>query len=245
MSCGEPAGLGYDESQHAWTSKRVLTEPAPPRWSRSGRRAVSDKADSGWTVGVRGRAGLGPEELSGARRRIAERFPHLQEGSRSGAGTWHWSSADDRYLARRSIASVFDYAARQRRLSERMHEEGVDLLFLGISSDLEYLSGVERGVPFSGRASIPTAGWRAGSSGPSGPVSCSRAWWWSSTSGTPRRRDRGRRRDRRRGRGFRAGRRGSAAERDRSRSAIGCGRRPPLQLARSSGATAFAPGRRS
>ena len=32
---------------------------------------------------------------------------------------------------------MFDHAARQRLLSERMHEEGVDLLFLGLSSDLE------------------------------------------------------------------------------------------------------------
>jgi len=56
---------------------------------------------------------------------------------------------------------VFDHAARQRRLSERMHEEGVDLLFLGLSSDLEYLSGVERGIPFFGQSSYPH-GWVAG-----------------------------------------------------------------------------------
>ena len=56
---------------------------------------------------------------------------------------------------------MFDHAARQRRLSERMHEEGVDLLFLGLSSDLEYLSGVERGIPFFGQSSYPH-GWVAG-----------------------------------------------------------------------------------
>jgi Xaa-Pro aminopeptidase len=56
---------------------------------------------------------------------------------------------------------VFDHASRQRRLSERMHEEGVDLLFLGLSSDLEYLSGVERGIPFFGQSSYPH-GWVAG-----------------------------------------------------------------------------------
>ena len=37
---------------------------------------------------------------------------------------------------------MFDYAERRRRLSARMREEGVDLLFLGLSADLEYLSGV-------------------------------------------------------------------------------------------------------
>ncbi len=42
-----------------------------------------------------------------------------------------------------------------------MREEGVDLLFLGLSSDLEYLSGVERGIPFFGQSSYPH-GWVAG-----------------------------------------------------------------------------------
>jgi Xaa-Pro aminopeptidase len=56
---------------------------------------------------------------------------------------------------------VFDYAERRRRLSARMREEGVDLLFLGLSSDLEYLSGVERGIPCFGQSSYPH-GWVAG-----------------------------------------------------------------------------------
>ena len=30
---------------------------------------------------------------------LYHRFPHLQEVFRSGSGTWHWSSADDRYVA--------------------------------------------------------------------------------------------------------------------------------------------------
>ena len=56
---------------------------------------------------------------------------------------------------------MFDFAARQRRLSEHLRAEGVDLLFLGLSSDLEYLSGVDRGVPFFGQSSYPH-GWVAG-----------------------------------------------------------------------------------
>ena len=56
---------------------------------------------------------------------------------------------------------MFDYAERRRRLSEVMREEGVDVLFLGLSSDLEYLSGVERGIPFFGQSSYPH-GWVAG-----------------------------------------------------------------------------------
>jgi Xaa-Pro aminopeptidase len=56
---------------------------------------------------------------------------------------------------------VFDFAARQRRLSEHMRAERVDLLFVGLSSDLEYLSGVDRGVPFFGQSSYPH-GWVAG-----------------------------------------------------------------------------------
>lgn len=56
---------------------------------------------------------------------------------------------------------MFDYAARQARLSEQMHAEGIDLLFLGLSSDLEYLSGIVRGIPFFGQISY-AHGWVAG-----------------------------------------------------------------------------------
>ena len=56
---------------------------------------------------------------------------------------------------------MFDYAERRRRLSARMREEGVGLLFLGLSADLEYLSGVERGSPFFGQSSY-AHGWVAG-----------------------------------------------------------------------------------
>jgi Xaa-Pro aminopeptidase len=56
---------------------------------------------------------------------------------------------------------VFDYAERRRRLSEVMRAESVDVLFVGLSSDLEYLSGVERGIPFFGQSSYPH-GWVAG-----------------------------------------------------------------------------------
>ncbi len=56
---------------------------------------------------------------------------------------------------------MFDHAERRRRLSAEMRAAGVDLLFLGLSSDLEYLSGVERGIPFFGQSSYPH-GWVAG-----------------------------------------------------------------------------------
>jgi Xaa-Pro aminopeptidase len=56
---------------------------------------------------------------------------------------------------------VFDYAERQRRLAERMVAEGVDLLFLAPSADLEYLTGVERQIPNFGEASYPS-GWVTG-----------------------------------------------------------------------------------
>lgn len=48
---------------------------------------------------------------------------------------------------------MFDYAARQRRLHERMEQEGVGALFLAPSADLEYLAGVQRGIPHFGEAS--------------------------------------------------------------------------------------------
>jgi Xaa-Pro aminopeptidase len=56
---------------------------------------------------------------------------------------------------------VFDYAARQRRLSERLEQEGVDALFLGPSADLEYLTGVERQLPIFGEVSY-AHGWVTG-----------------------------------------------------------------------------------
>jgi Xaa-Pro aminopeptidase len=56
---------------------------------------------------------------------------------------------------------VFDFAERRRRLSEQMRAEDVDVLFLGLSADLEYLSGVERGIPFFGQSSY-AHGWVAG-----------------------------------------------------------------------------------
>ena len=50
---------------------------------------------------------------------------------------------------------MFDYASRRRRLGEALEREGVDALFLGLSSDLEYLTGLERNIPtFGDRKSV-------------------------------------------------------------------------------------------
>jgi Xaa-Pro aminopeptidase len=56
---------------------------------------------------------------------------------------------------------VFDYAGRQKRLGERMEAEGVEVLFLAPSADLEYLTGVERLIPNFGEASY-SSGWVTG-----------------------------------------------------------------------------------
>jgi Xaa-Pro aminopeptidase len=56
---------------------------------------------------------------------------------------------------------VFDYHDRRRRLDERMREAGIDLLFLPPSSDLEYLTGVERMIPTFGQSQY-AHGWVAG-----------------------------------------------------------------------------------
>jgi Xaa-Pro aminopeptidase len=56
---------------------------------------------------------------------------------------------------------VFDYAKRRDKLSERMEAEGVDLLFLAPSADLEYLTGLERQIPNFGQESY-AHGWVAG-----------------------------------------------------------------------------------
>lgn len=56
---------------------------------------------------------------------------------------------------------MFDYAARRKRLSERMEQEGIDAIFLAPSADLEYLTGVERHVPNFGETSY-AHGWVTG-----------------------------------------------------------------------------------
>src|SRR4051794_23321149 len=56
---------------------------------------------------------------------------------------------------------MFDFASRQRRLSDRLEQEGVDALFLAPSADLEYLAGVERQIPSFGEASY-AHGWASG-----------------------------------------------------------------------------------
>jgi Xaa-Pro aminopeptidase len=56
---------------------------------------------------------------------------------------------------------VFDYAARRRRLDDVLRGEGVDGLFLGLSSDLEYLTGLERNIPAFGNVSY-AHGWVGG-----------------------------------------------------------------------------------
>jgi len=56
---------------------------------------------------------------------------------------------------------VFDYAERRRRVGERMEAEGVDVLFVAPSADLEYLTGIRRDVPSFGESSY-AHGWVTG-----------------------------------------------------------------------------------
>jgi Xaa-Pro aminopeptidase len=56
---------------------------------------------------------------------------------------------------------MFDYTARQRRLSKQLEQRGIDALFLAPSADLEYLTGVERQIPNFGEASY-AHGWVTG-----------------------------------------------------------------------------------
>ena len=56
---------------------------------------------------------------------------------------------------------MFDYADRRRRLGERMSADGVELVFIPPSSDLEYLTGVPRAIPTFGQSQY-AHGWVAG-----------------------------------------------------------------------------------
>src|SRR5947207_10761734 len=46
-------------------------------------------------------------------------------------------------------------------MDEVLHAEGVDAMFLGLSSDLEYLTGLERNIPTFGNVSY-AHGWVGG-----------------------------------------------------------------------------------
>jgi Xaa-Pro aminopeptidase len=56
---------------------------------------------------------------------------------------------------------TFDFAGRRARVADRMTAAGVELLFLPISGDLEYLTGLARRVPSFGNISY-RHGWVAG-----------------------------------------------------------------------------------
>ena len=56
---------------------------------------------------------------------------------------------------------MFDYAERRARLAEVLERENVDAMFLGLSSDLEYLTGLERNIPTFGNTSY-AHGWVGG-----------------------------------------------------------------------------------
>lgn len=56
---------------------------------------------------------------------------------------------------------TFDHEARRRRFDAVLDAEGVDLVWLPISADLEYLTGIHRRVPTFGEVNY-THGWTAG-----------------------------------------------------------------------------------
>jgi Xaa-Pro aminopeptidase len=56
---------------------------------------------------------------------------------------------------------MFDYAERRARLDKELEQGGIDAMFLGLSSDLEYLTGLERNIPAFGNVSY-AHGWVGG-----------------------------------------------------------------------------------
>jgi Xaa-Pro dipeptidase len=56
---------------------------------------------------------------------------------------------------------VFDYAERRQKMSGVLDHEAIDAMFLGPSSDLEYLTGIERNIPTFGNVSY-AHGWVGG-----------------------------------------------------------------------------------
>jgi Xaa-Pro aminopeptidase len=60
-----------------------------------------------------------------------------------------------------SVLPETEYAERRERLSARMEKRGIDALFVPQSSDLEYLTGLERDVPSFGQSAY-AHGWVLG-----------------------------------------------------------------------------------
>src|ERR1700694_2532412 len=56
---------------------------------------------------------------------------------------------------------MFDFAARRRELDKGLDQDGIAERFLGLSSDLEYLTGLERNIPTFGNVSY-AHGWVGG-----------------------------------------------------------------------------------
>src|SRR5205823_12331844 len=56
---------------------------------------------------------------------------------------------------------MFDYAQRRAKVGDRMRQATIDLLFLPISCDLEYLTGIPRREPSFGNVAY-RHGWVAG-----------------------------------------------------------------------------------
>lgn len=56
---------------------------------------------------------------------------------------------------------MFAYESRRSHLSHILAQEAIDVLFLGLSSDLEYLTGLERNIPAFGNVSY-AHGWVGG-----------------------------------------------------------------------------------
>lgn len=56
---------------------------------------------------------------------------------------------------------MFDYTARRDRFYEQLEAAGIDAVFLPVSSDLEYLTGIRRSIPNFGNVSY-AHGWVAG-----------------------------------------------------------------------------------
>ena len=78
-----------------------------------------------------------------------------------------------------------EHAARQAKLWEALEREGIDALFVPPSSDLEYLTGLERDLPSFGQTQLRArlGRGRVLRSGPPSRCSSCRAWSWRCTSG--------------------------------------------------------------
>ena len=142
---GSPLHQGADRSRAQGQCDRRTPRGATRRCAGSGLPASRVPVPPEMSDGDRQVPHRGPGGRHGASARrllLAGRPPCCRPPG--GGRTWHRNGEEHR------MTTAWDYPGRRAALERRMHEQAVDLMFLPVSADLEYLTGLQRRVPAFG-----------------------------------------------------------------------------------------------